>query len=68
MEGDRILMAAGVTVAAVVGAFVFFGPNGLYKKNRLLNSCVCSVAMTKIQIYFRIIAITTAKGTNCWTT
>lgn len=37
-------MAAGVTVAAVVGAFVFFGPNGKVK-NRLLNFDM-SVAMT----------------------
>lgn len=28
MEGEKILMAAGVTVAAVVGAFVFWGPSG----------------------------------------
>ncbi|XP_005181278.1 ubiquitin carboxyl-terminal hydrolase 30 homolog [Musca domestica] len=28
MESDKILMAAGVTVAAVVGAFVFWGPSG----------------------------------------
>ena len=28
MEGDRFLMAAGVTAAVVVGAFVFWGPSG----------------------------------------
>lgn len=28
MESEKILMAAGVTVAAVVGAFVFWGPSG----------------------------------------
>ncbi|XP_013108051.1 ubiquitin carboxyl-terminal hydrolase 30 homolog [Stomoxys calcitrans] len=28
MESEKILMAAGVTVAAVVGAFVFWGPGG----------------------------------------
>uniref|UniRef100_A0A1B0FLG1 ubiquitinyl hydrolase 1 n=1 Tax=Glossina morsitans morsitans TaxID=37546 RepID=A0A1B0FLG1_GLOMM len=28
MESDKILMAAGVTFAAVVGAFVFWGPSG----------------------------------------
>lgn len=31
MEGEKILMAAGVTAAVVVGAFVFWGPSGLYK-------------------------------------
>lgn len=30
MEGEKILMAAGVTAAVVVGAFVFWGPSGLY--------------------------------------
>lgn len=29
MEGERILMAAGVTAAVVVGAFVFWGPSGM---------------------------------------
>lgn len=28
MEGEKILMAAGVTAAVVVGAFVFWGPSG----------------------------------------
>ncbi|XP_055713493.1 ubiquitin carboxyl-terminal hydrolase 30 homolog [Phlebotomus papatasi] len=28
MEGDKFLMAAGVTAAVVVGAFVFWGPSG----------------------------------------
>ncbi|XP_058830794.1 ubiquitin carboxyl-terminal hydrolase 30 homolog [Topomyia yanbarensis] len=28
MEGDKLLMAAGVTAAVVVGAFVFWGPSG----------------------------------------
>lgn len=34
MEGERILMAAGVT-AAVLGtaAFVFWGPSGLWSSN-----------------------------------
>lgn len=27
MEGEKFLMAAGVTAAVVVGAFVFWGPN-----------------------------------------
>lgn len=31
MESEKILMAAGVTVAAVVGAFVFWGPSGMLK-------------------------------------
>lgn len=31
MESEKILMAAGVTVAAVVGAFVFWGPSGMSK-------------------------------------
>lgn len=30
MEGEKILMAAGVTAAVVVGAFVFWGPSGSY--------------------------------------
>lgn len=29
MEGEKILMAAGVTAACVVTAFVFWGPSGL---------------------------------------
>lgn len=28
MEGEKFLMAAGVTAAVVVGAFVFWGPSG----------------------------------------
>ena len=28
MEGDKMVIAAGVTVAAVVSAFVFWGPSG----------------------------------------
>ncbi|KAL1375010.1 hypothetical protein pipiens_017753 [Culex pipiens pipiens] len=28
MDGDRLMMAAGVTAAVVVGAFVFWGPSG----------------------------------------
>lgn len=28
MESDKIVMAAGVTAAVVVGAFVFWGPSG----------------------------------------
>lgn len=30
MEGEKILMAAGVTAAVVTAAFVFWGPSGLY--------------------------------------
>lgn len=30
MEGDRILMAAGCVAAVAVGAFVFWGPSGIY--------------------------------------
>lgn len=40
MESEKILMAAGVTVAAVVGAFVLWGPPGLYlnyTKNIFMN-------------------------------
>lgn len=29
MEGEKILMAAGVTAAVVTAAFVFWGPTGL---------------------------------------
>lgn len=31
MENDKIFMAAGVTAAVVVGAFVFWGPSGKSK-------------------------------------
>ncbi|XP_016981215.1 ubiquitin carboxyl-terminal hydrolase 30 homolog [Drosophila rhopaloa] len=34
MESEKILMAAGVTVAAVVGAFVFWGPSGSRLRQR----------------------------------
>lgn len=30
MEGEKILMAAGVTAAVVTAAFVFWGPTGLF--------------------------------------
>lgn len=30
MEGEKILMAAGVTAAVVTAAFVFWGPSGNY--------------------------------------
>lgn len=36
MESEKILMAAGVTVAAVVGAFVFWGPSGKCIQNTQL--------------------------------
>jgi len=36
MESEKILMAAGVTVAAVVGAFVFWGPSGKVKTSTSL--------------------------------
>lgn len=29
MEGEKMLMAAGVTAAVVTAAFVFWGPTGL---------------------------------------
>ena len=28
MDGDRFLMAAGISAAVVVGAFVIWGPSG----------------------------------------
>lgn len=36
MESEKILMAAGVTVAAVVGAFVFWGPSGKWLQQRVV--------------------------------
>lgn len=33
MDGDRLMMAAGVTAAVVVGAFVFWGPSGQCEKS-----------------------------------
>lgn len=33
MEGEKILMAAGVTAAVVTAAFVFWGPSGLQLQN-----------------------------------
>lgn len=34
MESDRLLVAAGLTAAAVVGAFVFWGPSTSSSSNR----------------------------------
>lgn len=38
MEGEKFLMAAGVTAAVVVGAFVFWGPSG---SSVLVVFCCC---------------------------
>lgn len=53
MEGEKILMAAGVTAAVVVGAFVFWGPSGLISILLIRNISAFSFSLY-VQILFWI--------------
>lgn len=75
MEGEKILMAAGVTAAVCsVAAFVFWGPSGLLShKNHCQHKLCHLMKRNKLQfISFvfikRSIEIETETWTNRWFT
>ena len=43
MEGEKFLMAAGVSAAVLVGAFVFWGPNNGSQRIRQRRGQICGL-------------------------